>query len=98
MLKNCWCFCSGLDEWREFVNTSDECRKTLYGILCGVLVPATKKGKDLRQALSEYLNDASQKADFKCDRDGWRTITYSSCLYDLTGQAPPPKKKTIKWI
>ena len=62
MEKNCyWCFCHGLDEWREYVNTKDECASALYSLLKEVLVPAQKAGQDLRQALSDYVENISSK-------------------------------------
>lgn len=62
MEKNCyWCFCSGLDEWREYVNTKDECRNALYGLLKDVLVPAQKQSQCLRLVLSDYVESISSK-------------------------------------
>lgn len=60
MEKNCyWCFCHGLDEWREYVTTEDECRNALYSLLKEVLVPAQKTGQDLRQAISDHVEAIS---------------------------------------
>lgn len=60
MGKNgCWCFCQGLGEWREYVNTEDECRNALYSFLKEVMVPAQKAGQDLRQAVSDHLKAIS---------------------------------------
>lgn len=60
MEKSCsWCFCNGLDEWREYVNTEEDCRNTLYSLLKEVLVPAHKKRIDLRQKLYDYVETIS---------------------------------------
>lgn len=56
-----WCFCDGLDEWREYVNTKDECHNALYGLLKKVLVPAQKQKQCLRQALSDYVEVISSE-------------------------------------
>lgn len=56
-----WCFCQGLDEWREYVNTTEECRNALYGLLKEVLVPAQKSGQDLKQAISDHVGSISCK-------------------------------------
>ena len=56
-----WCFCQGLDEWREYVNTTEECRNALYGLLKEVLVPAQKSGQDLKQAISDHVESISCK-------------------------------------
>lgn len=62
MEKNCyWCFCHGLDEWREYVNTTEECRDALYGLLKEVLVPAQKSGQNLKQAISDHVEAISCK-------------------------------------
>lgn len=64
MKKNCyWCFCQGLDEWREYINTEDECRNALYSLMKEVLIPAQKVGQDLRQTLSDYVETVSREYD-----------------------------------
>ncbi len=59
--KHYLCFCNGLDEWREYINTEDECRNTLYCLLKDILVPAQKQGQDLRQAISDHVEAISCK-------------------------------------
>ena len=56
-----WSFCYGLDEWREYVNTQNECRNALYGLLKDVLVPAQRQGKCLRVAVSDHVEAISRK-------------------------------------
>lgn len=56
-----WCFCQGLDEWRDYVNTTEESRNALYGLLKEVLVPAQKSGQDLKQAISDHVEAISCK-------------------------------------
>lgn len=59
--KGHWCFWQGLDEWRDYVNTTEECRNALYGLLKEVLVPAQKSGQDLKQAISDHVEAISCK-------------------------------------
>lgn len=57
--KGYWSFCHGLDEWREYVNTEDECRNALYSLFKEELVPAQKAGRDLRLAISDHVETIS---------------------------------------
>lgn len=61
--SNCWSFCDGMAEWRRYVNTNDRYGNALYSLFQEVLVPAYKEGKDLRDALSAYVEKIS------CDYD-----------------------------
>jgi hypothetical protein len=57
--SNCWSFCDGMAEWRRYVNTNDRYGNALYSLFQEVLVPAYKEGKDLRDALSAYVEKIS---------------------------------------
>lgn len=61
--KGYWSFCSGIDEWRKYVNTKDDCKKALYSVIKEVLTPAYRENLPLVDALSKHVESIS------CDYD-----------------------------
>ncbi len=57
--NGCWSFCHGLEEWREYVDTKDDCRCALFALMKEVLVPSYKYGQCLEAALAEHVETVS---------------------------------------
>lgn len=54
-----WSFCNGIDEWREYVDSEGEESRSLYSLMKNVLVPAYNQHKELKTALSEWVEGIS---------------------------------------
>jgi len=93
--NNYWSFCYGMDEWRRYVNTNDiNGNAALYSLFQTVLVPAYKKGYDLRQALSTRVEEVSN--DYNTSAKDENFFRYHFILYP--GVWKYMETKRCKWI
>ena len=57
--SNCWSFCKGVDEWREYIKSSKSNIGSLQQMMKRLLVPAFNAGNKLENVIREHVESIS---------------------------------------